>query len=162
MGLIGEDNITSIFEHQLDPDLRYKCLLVQSNEVSMFPDICKCVSQAAKRLGQTSAVLDANKMLDEIGAYSCNQVIDLISNASLNQILILSGPLHFLDYWPRQQRSFFWGHFACIENSAGIVMIDVVRTEEVQGIFTVIERIPHADIRYLKSRRALLEAKLNE
>ncbi len=135
MGIKNRKQIISIIEKQLCSDLRYRCLLFQSDDISVFPDICESASEAIEKLGQTPNLIDTIQMQDDVGAYSCNKVTAQILNGSSKNILILSGPLHFLDYWSKQEQSSFWGHLACTENSLGIIIIDVIRTEGVQETF---------------------------
>ena len=158
MGIEIRKQIRDIVDQQLENSLRYRCLLFQSNDISMFLDISRAASEAIEILGKSLNHIHANLMLDDVGAYSCAEVIRQISDSSTNMISILSGPLHFLDYWSEQQCSRFWGHLACIEISDGIIILDVIRAEGVQGTFVEIGRIMGTDIRYLKSRRAILEA----
>lgn len=158
VGIENHHQIVDIIEGQLKDSLRYRCLLFQSNDISTFPEICKSGSEGIKKLGKNFIQIDTDKMIDDIGALSCREVIKIIEKDSLNNVLIISGPLHFLDYWSDQQCSTFWGHFASLENSAGIIIVDIIRKVGIEGIFTVIGNIPGTGVRYLKSRRAVLEA----
>lgn len=150
--------LVNVVEKQLHPDMRYKCLLIQTNNPSFFSPICEFVAKGFNNLGSKVDVLDSNQMQDDVGAYSSSKVISDLMKASINIPLILSGPLHFLDYWTERQIYYFWGSLASLESSRGLVLVDVIRIGEVQGIFNVVGRIHGTDVRFLKSRRALMEA----
>jgi hypothetical protein len=89
---------------------------------------------------------------DAIGALSCDALIEKIKSASSKQRLLISGPLHFLDYWSPTVRLVFWNFLATFSNGPGIIVTDVFRNEVVSGPWQHAKGFVHPDIRCLKSR----------
>lgn len=152
-----ETEISSLITEQLNKRLRYRCLIIQSRDLVMLSKIYDIAILAVSNLGDSANILRSEEMFDNIGAYSCNKVLTLIESVAVVKPLILTGPLHFLDYWSEQLCNSFWEYMSCFTHGPGIILLDAVRSKSIEGSFQVLGKINGTDIRYLKSRLALSE-----
>jgi len=136
----------------LDERMRYRCLVVQGKDVSLLSYFSHQVHDASEFFGSAVHEMDALKQFDDIGALSCDAMIDRIKSIAFNHPLLITGPLHFLDYWSPAVRAVFWQFLAAFSNGPGIVVTDVYRTETVFGPFQIVEGLSRTDFRCLKSR----------
>ncbi len=150
------DEIASLLTGQLRPRLRYRCLLLHCADMPTLSRACESVIVAAKRLGNP-CVLEYTDQFDEIGAVSCQTVIARIEQVADAQLVILAGPLHYVDYWSEQVCTGFWRYLAAFTSGPGIIVVDTPRETVLEGAFRTVGRLATADVRYLKSRLAATE-----
>ncbi len=148
------ESLQRLLYTQLAPQLRYRALLIQCTDLGVLRVIEEKVSGALLADGRIFTVVQAQTQFDAIGAKPCRQLIDDLEKLWTKQHLLLTGPLHFLDFWPPPARSAFWSHFATVTSSPGIIIFDVPRDIDTEDIFKVMGKIPGTDARYLKSRLA--------
>ena len=83
-----------------------------------------------------------------------------IKSVSFKRPLLISGPLHFLDYWSPAVRSVFWKFLATFSNGPGIIATDVFRNEALLGPLQTVEGFARPDVRCLKSRLEITQDRL--
>lgn len=147
--------IIGVVSAHLQERLRYRCLLLQSNDIGLLGTVSDVlVSAGESHFGVPLSTIKGGELFDEVGALSCSAVLGRIEVVSSIEPLLLIGPLHFLDYWSEQIRRTFWRFLASFTSGPGIIVTDTPREGEAEGPFRIVGRIPGADIRYLKSRLA--------
>jgi len=150
---VWQDRIGTLVAAQLAPRLRYRCLVLQTCEMPVLSAVCESAIVSASSIGETPYLIDYMDLFDEIGALSCNAVIQRLEVAATSPV-VMAGPLHCLDYWSEQMRGAFWKFLAGFTHGPGIIVVDTSRDEAVEGPFRMVGRIPGTDVRYLKSRLA--------
>lgn len=150
----------ALLRQHLDQRLRYRCLVVQSKDISLLSQFSQHVHNATDVFGIAVQEMDALQQFDDIGALSCDAIINRIKCISLNQPLLITGPLHFLDYWSPSIRAVFWQFLAAFSNGPGIVVTDVFRTETFLGPFQTVKGFSQHDFRCLKSRLEFTQDRL--
>jgi hypothetical protein len=151
---VWQDKISTLIAAQLAPRLRYRCLVLQTGEMPVLSAVCQSAIDSAASLGESPKVIDYSDLFDDIGALSCNAVIERLEAAAATSPVVLAGPLHYLDYWSEQMRGAFWKFLAGFTHGPGIIVVDTPRAEAVEGPFRMVGRIPGTEVRYLKSRLA--------
>jgi len=151
---------TELLRRYLDDRLRYRCLVVQGNDISLLSKVSHQIHSASDIFNAHVQEIDALDQFDEIGALSCNSVIEKIKAIAFSSPLLITGPLHFLDYWSPSVRTIFWNFLAAFSNGPGIVVADVFRTETVLGQFQSVEGFGRTDLRCLKSRLEFTQDRL--
>jgi hypothetical protein len=116
--------------------------------------VCQSAIDTAVSLGDSPKVIDYADLFDDIGALSCNAVIERIEAVAASWPVVLAGPVHYLDYWSEQVRGAFWKFLAGFTHGPGIIVVDTPRAEAIEGPFRMVGRISGTDVRYLKSRLA--------
>jgi hypothetical protein len=96
-------------------------------------------------------ILDWESCFDPVGALSSDAVRWRIGVAGRGAAVILTGPLHYVDYWTSGVQDSFWTYLSLYSHGPGVVVIDTPRTEGVEGPFVARGIIPNTDIRYLRS-----------
>ena len=71
--------------------------------------------------------------------------------------VVLAGPLHYVDYWTTGVQEAFWSFLSLYSRGPGIVVVDIPRTEGVEGPFIARGTIPGTEIRYLRPRLVATE-----
>lgn len=150
----------ALLKQCLDERLRYRCLVVQAKDVSQLSQFSHHVLNASDLFGPVVHEMDALKQFDDIGAFSCDAMIDRVKSIAFKHPLLISGPLHFLDYWSPSVRAVFWQFLAGFSNGPGIVVTDAYRTETVFGPFQIVEGLSRTDFRCLKSRLEFTQDRL--
>jgi hypothetical protein len=128
--------------------------VLQTGEIPVLSAVCESAIESAAALGGNPRVIDYGELFDDIGALSCNAVIERVEAAAGASPVVLAGPLHYLDYWSEQMRGAFWKFLAGFTHGPGIIVVDTPRGEAVEGPFRMVGRIVGTDVRYLKSRLA--------
>ena len=147
--------IICVVSAHLQERLRYRCLLLQSDDIGLLGTVTQVlVSAAESQCGIPPTTIEGGELFDTVGALSCSTVLARIEAVSSVEPLLLLGPLHFLDDWSGQIRRTFWRFLATVNSGPGIIVTDTPREGEAEGPFRVVGRIPGANIRYLKSRLA--------
>ncbi|HBJ34339.1 MAG TPA: hypothetical protein DDZ51_06165 [Planctomycetaceae bacterium] len=157
---VRSSETVKLLKRHLDENLRYRCLVIQGKDISLLSQVSNQVQHASEVFGLTVYEMDALSQFDDIGALSCDAMIGRIKSVSAKQPLLISGPLHFLDYWSPSVRSVFWQFLAAFSNGPGIVVTDVFRTETVFGPFQVVEGFSRINFRCLKSRLEFTQDRL--
>jgi hypothetical protein len=142
---------------QLAPHLRYRCVVVQSADLSLLRNLHDHLQDLITAQGATVQTVDGQRQFDTVGALSCQELTTQIGQLSVDKYLILSGPLHFLDYWSPTLRNSFWSFLATITRGPGIIVLDAPRVGDSEDTFRVLGRIPDTDARLLKSRLAITQ-----
>ena len=135
------------------PNLRYRCLLVQSTDASVLKSLGHEVAEILKERGDQPVMKSASAFFDATSALACSEVIDFFEGSSSSSIII-SGPLTFLDYWSQSMRRSFWEYLATFTRGPGIILFDALRDHDFEDTFRVLGKLQGPDIRFLKSRLA--------
>jgi hypothetical protein len=150
---VWQDKIGTLIAAQLAPQLRYRCLVMQTSDIPVLSAVCESAIASAASLGETPSLIDYTDLFDEVGALSCNAVLERLEVAATCPV-VMAGPLHFLDYWSEQVQGSFWKFLAGFTHGPGIIVVDTPRDGSVEGPFRIVGRILGTDVRYLKSRLA--------
>jgi hypothetical protein len=151
--------VATLIAKQLHPGLRYRCLLLQSGDLRVLSAVAEHAVQAIATTWEAKPeVIEYKQYLDDVGGWSCSAVLASLEERVHDRSVVLVGPLHFLDFWSIQTQGSFWKYLAGFSSGPGIVVTDVLRTDGVDGPFSLINRIGGTDLRYLKSRLALTES----
>jgi hypothetical protein len=110
--------------------------------------------------GTPAMMINPADCFDREGALSCNEIIDLIQAKAIENCLIMSAPLSFLDFWSHDTRRSFWEFLAVFTRGPGVILFDSIREHDFEDTFRVTGRVPGTDIRYLKSRLAATQDRL--
>jgi hypothetical protein len=148
------EKMLALIQSQLDRKLRYRCLVLQTADVGVLSRLSDYAKEFASALGEGARVIPYASFIDDVGAMSCNKVIETIDGICGASPLVLAGPLNFLNYWSEQMQGAFWKHLAGFTHGPGIIVSDTPREDVSEGPFRLVAKIPGTDIRYLKSRLA--------
>ena len=151
---LDNEKLITLVQSQLDYQLRYRCLVLQCSDIGILSQLIEQSVGAMNVLGNDVRVLEYSDQFDNIGALSCNTLIERIEADASTCPLVLAGPLHYLDFWSEQTNAAFWRYLSGFTHGPGILVVDTPRENVIEGAFRVIGRIPGTDIRYLKSRLA--------
>ena len=157
---IGLNDAVAVIKRHIPERARYRCLIIQGKDLSVLSAIAQQVVKAADEFGYAIEEMDALNQFDATGALSCDALIENIKTISCNKQLLISGPLHFLDYWSPSVRSVFWNFLAGFSNGPGIIVTDAFRNELVSGPWQNVKGFARSDIRCLKSRLESTEDRL--
>ena len=149
---INAEEVTSAVLRRLDARLRYRCLVFQARQISAIDVLSDASASAATSMNVQLYTIGYGEYFDKVGAAPCDDVIRDVERVADESLVVMTGPLHFLDYWNKDIRSRFWMHLAAFSHGPGIIVVDVFRTECVIGPFRVAEHLSKGDIRILKSR----------
>lgn len=149
---VDSEAVLSLLSTHLDERCRYRCLVVQCKEISTLSNFSEQLVVTGGTLGRDVMELEATQFFDDVGALSCDAVLSRVEAVAEQHLLVLTGPLHFLDYWSDDIRARFWLYFATVSNGPGIVIADTFRTDSILGPFQVVEGFSHGVLRCLKSR----------
>lgn len=141
----------------LNPARRYRCLILQANRLDVLSRLCECLPSALADTGQTSCVLPWEGFFDQVGVVAADSAKTSIDAAGMTDAVVLAGPLHFVDYWTPVVQEGFWNFLSLYSRGPGIVVVDIPRTEGVEGPFVARGVIPGTDIRFLSSRLVTTE-----
>jgi hypothetical protein len=151
--------VQALIAKQLHPSLRYRCLLLQSGDLRVLAAVAEHAARVLSSNGTAKPeVIEYKQFLDDVGGWSCSSVLAHLEERVHDRPVVLVGPLHFLDFWSIQTQGAFWKYLAAFSSGPGIIVTDVLRTDSVDGPFSLINRIGGTDLRYLKSRLALTES----
>lgn len=148
------DLVGSFVNRELNPARRYRCLVLQTDRLDLLGRLCEFVPSS---LSGTPQVLGWERFFDEVGAVSADNARDCIVSAGRNEIVILSGPLHYIDYWTLGVQEGFWSFLSLYSRGPGIIAVDIPRTDGVEGPFVARGLIPGTDIRFLRPRLVATE-----
>lgn len=145
-------NTIALLQRHLHERARYRCLIVQGKDISVLSKVSEQVVEAGDVLGYSVEEMDALRQFDAVGALSCDAIIENMKSFAFKKQLLVSGPLHFLDYWSPAVRAVFWKFLAAFSNGPGIIVTDTFRNEAILGPLQTVEGFARPDLRCLKSR----------
>lgn len=134
--------------------------MIQGNDISLLSQVSHQVQIAREIFNAPVHEIDALDQFDSVGAPSCNAFTEKVKSIAFKSPVLLTGPLHFLDYWSPSVRMVFWNFLAAFSNGPGIIVTDVFRTETVLGPFQAVDGFSRTDLRCLKSRLELTQDRL--
>jgi hypothetical protein len=149
-----------LLKRYLDGRLRYRCLVIQGNDILLLSQISHQVQITRSVFNAQVQEINAIDQFDAIGATSCNAFIEKVKSVAFMKPVLLTGPLHFVDYWSPSVRMVFWNFLAAFSNGPGIIVTDVFRTETVLGPFQAVDGFSRTDLRCLKSRLEITQDRL--
>jgi hypothetical protein len=157
---VSPNQTIALLHRYLDPSLRYRCLIIIGHDIGLLSQVSNQIYNAGEFFGQQIQEIVGLEQFDQIGAFSCDSIISKIKSISFKHPLIITGPLHFLDYWPPSLRTVFWQFLSAFSNGPGIVVTDVYRTETIQEPLQMVEGFSRTDLRCLKSRLEFTQDRL--
>jgi hypothetical protein len=149
---LTREDVVGLVKSELGPKVRYRALVVQSADMAELGRLTDYALEAAADLGPGPQVFDYSNFFDSIGAISCDEAWSRIRAAAIDRPVLLSGPLHFLDYWSDATRDVFWRALASFSSGFGIIVVDAPRTEGIEGPFRLTGKLGETDVRILISR----------
>lgn len=144
-----------IVRHLRDGE-RYRSLLIQSHSVATLRTVNALLEELIETHDRSGRCLEAPAFLDEVGAAPCSAVIDTVGEVAPSHLVLIPGPLNFVDYWAPSIALTFWRYLATFETGPGILVTDAPREEPNRRLFRVVARLP-GDIRCLRSRLAITQ-----
>jgi hypothetical protein len=151
---LTREQLSVLVAAQLDSRLRYRCLVLQTGDLSVLAQLCEDGMHALGQLGEPVRVLEYRDQLDEVGALACSRVLTNIEHVAKSGPVLIAGPLHFLDYWSRPVGAAFWEYLASYSLGPGILIADTPREHGLDGVFRLVRTIYGTDVRVFKSRLA--------
>jgi hypothetical protein len=152
-----QDRIGKLVASELNPGRRYRCLVLQSDRIDLLARLCDYVPSALGTQGNVPAILGWEAFFDEVGAISSDEVRGRIMAVGRESPVVLAGPLHYVDYWTSGVQDGFWSFLSLYSRGPGVVVVDIPRTEGVEGPFVARGTIPGTEIRYLRPRLVATE-----
>jgi hypothetical protein len=150
----------ALLKRYLDERLRYRCLVIQGNDIALLSQVSYQVHSAYETLKAQVQEIDAIDQFDAVGALSCNSLIGKIKTIACSSPVLITGPLHFLDYWSPSVQMIFWNFLSVFSNGPGIIVTDVFRTETDLGPFQLVDGFSRTDLRCFKSRLEFTQDRL--
>jgi hypothetical protein len=132
-------------------------LIVQTADLAVLGRVCEYISSNQTAGGKEATVLAWERFFDTVGAIACDEVRGRISATGQQSVVLLAGPLHFVDYWTPGVQDGFWSFLSLYSLGPGVVVADTPRTEAVENHFVARGTIPGTEIRYLRSRLVVTE-----
>lgn len=154
---LSREDVAALVAVELASSVRYRVLVLQSSDMSELARLVDYAFAASSALGSNPYLLDSLEFFDDIGAISCDSAWERISEAAKTRPIVLAGPLHFLDFWSDVTRNAFWRTLASFSSGPGILVVDVPRTDGIEGPFRLVGRVGDTDIRLLKSRLSVTQ-----
>lgn len=151
------DQVARLVSAELCPTRRYRCLILQADRLDLLSRLCECLPPAFSGAGWAHSVLPWEGFFDHVGAIAADSAKSLITTAGKTDTVVLAGPLHFVDYWTPGTQEGFWNFLSLYSRGPGIVVVDIPRTEGVEGPFVARGVIPGTDIRFLRPRLVATE-----
>lgn len=143
----------------LNIELRYRCLILQSNYLSILDTISKNFEYVSNHFKANYYCLKYLELFDEIGAISCSDAIEMMKEKSKDSLLLLEGPLHFATFWSDNSQKNFWGFLSTFTQGPGVVVLDVVRNSKFKEDFEAIGKSNCGRVLFWKSRLSIMETK---
>ena len=151
----SQSEMSTLVRSHLASWVRYKCIVIQANDMQAISRVTSAILDAFHELAQPSKYLSYNDFFDSVGAVSCGTANDTIFGHARENVVVIRGPLHFLDYWSEPTQQVFWQSLASFSEGLGIILVDVLRNEGIEGPYRVVGKLADMDIRLLKSRLSL-------
>ena len=153
------ENINKTIIKLLDKNLRYRCLILQTDDPSILYHISNKFEVLANHFEHPYQILSFLQLFDNVGAHSCSEIIKRIEAIAESSLLLLEGPLHFLNYWTNTSQSKFWGYLSTFTQGPGIIILELVSDYTFQEDFHALSKSACGGVLYWKSRLALSESK---
>lgn len=154
-------DISALIQEALSSDVRYRCIVFQAGELAEIQTLSEAMDHCLPFLGTEPVHLSAVDFLDDVGAHACGDVLSKVDSLAEQSPVVLTGPLHFLDYWSHAVQAGFWAHLASFTKGPGIVVLDALRTRGIDGRFAIFHSMPKLRVRVLKSRLCVTEVKVS-
>lgn len=151
------DQVARLLAWELNPARRYRCLILQTDRLDLLGRLCDCAPGALGSLGKPVNVVSWETFFDSVGALSADTAKGKILTAGKESFVVLAGPLHFVDYWTPGVQEGFWNFLSLYSRGPGVVVVDIPRTEGVEGPFVARGVIPGTDIRFQRPRLVATE-----
>lgn len=155
----SQENISRSIIKLLNKDLRYRCLILQSNYLPVLDTVRKNFEYVSSHFKASYHYLKSLELFDEIGAKSCSDVMEITKEKSKDSLLLLEGPLHFLTFWSNNSQKNFWGFLSTFTQGPGVVILDVVRNSKFKEDFEAIGKSTCGRVLFWKSRLSITEIK---
>ena len=152
-----QETIERLVASELNPGRRYRCLVLQSDRLDLIGRLAELLLRAFDALGKSPKVLGWESFFDAVGALSSDEARSAILAAGKDAVVVLAGPLHYVDYWTTGVQDGFWSFLSLYSRGPGVVGIDIPRAEGVEGPFIARGTILGTEIRYLRPRLAATE-----
>lgn len=136
---------------------RYRCLILQSDRIDVLGRLCECLPSAFGAIGKAPILLSWEDFFDAVGAISSDEARGRITTAGNESPVVLAGPLHYVDYWTSGVQNAFWSFLSLYSKGPGVVVVDVPRSEAIEGPFLARGTIRGTEIRYLRPRLVATE-----
>lgn len=151
------NQLVRLVSAELNPSRRYRCLILQSDRLVVQSRLCEYLPYALSQAGKSIGVLAWEEFFDHVGAMAADSAKSIIRSAGRSDAVLLSGPLHFVDYWTPAVQEGFWSFLSLYSWGPGVVVVDVPRSEGVEGPFVARGVISGTDIRFLRPRLVATE-----
>ena len=113
----------------------------------------------AKRYTLVAGQMTAQGRESVAPAFSADKARGNVLDAGKDKAVVLAGPLHYMDYWTAGVQEGFWNFLALYSRGPGVVVVDIPRTEGVEGPFVARGVVPCTEIRFLRPRLVATEEK---
>lgn len=153
------EQLGTLLAKELNPNRRYRCLILQSDRLDIQSRLCGYLPDAINAIGWEAVVLPWEGFFDKVGAISADNARNNVLEAGKNRAVVLAGPLHYMDYWTAGVQEGFWNFLALYSRGPGVVVVDIPRTEGVEGPFVARGVVPGTEIRFLRPRLVATEEK---
>lgn len=153
--IANQHEVSAMLRDHLASLRRYKCIVIQANDMQAISRISNAMLDELHEMGQPTKGISYADFFDSVGAVSCVAACETLFNYARENVVVNCGPLHFLDYWSEQTQQVFWQSLASFSEGLGIVLVDVLRNDGIEGPFRVVGKFADTDIRFLKSRLSL-------
>ena len=153
------EQLGTLLAKELNPVRRYRCLILQSDRLDVQARLCDYLPDAIKALGWEASVLVWDGFFDKVGAISADNAKNNVLTAGKDRAVVLAGPLHYVDYWTAGVQEGFWNFLALYSRGPGVVVVDIPRTEGVEGPFVARGVVLGTEIRFLRPRLVATEEK---
>jgi hypothetical protein len=144
------DQVARFAAGELNPTRRYRCLILQTDRLDVLSRVCEHLPSVLADAGKGTSLLSWEGFFDQVGALAADSAKASITAAGKNTVVVLAGPLHFVDYWTPGVQQGFWNYLSLYSQGPGIVVVDIPRTEAVEGPFVARGVLPGTDIRFLR------------
>lgn len=152
-----KDELLSVLQRQLAIKLRYRTVLFQCRQLPSLGAMHECLSALIEFWSTPPVTIGHDMMFDSGGPVSANNLLNQITSIEYDYPILLVGPLHICDCWTSEGRRILWQHLAAFSAGPGIIVLDVPREDDTQGLFRIAGRLTTIDACYLKSRLTATE-----
>lgn len=152
-----QESVNKLVARELSPTRRYRCLVLQTERLDQQARLCDCLHAAIDALGRQSGVLPWDRFFDAVGALSSDTVREMVVATGKDRAVVLPGPLHYIDYWTVGVQEGFWSFLSLYSRGPGVVVVDIPRTEGVEGPFVARGILAGTDVRFLRPRLVAME-----
>lgn len=118
----SRSEMSALVRNHLASWVRYKCIVIQANEMRSISHVTSAILDAFHEIERPSKFLSYNDFFDSVGALSCGTANDTIFGYARGNVVVIRGPLHFLDYWSEPTQQVFWQSLASFSEGLGIIL----------------------------------------